>query len=112
MIMNEFAIVLLPVVPMRAEASDKSEMVNQMLFGDTCRVLNQTEKWSLVKCVLDGYEGWVDNKQLRWINKEEFDEANGWLLVTDTPMEVVLVNKSPMRIPMGSRLPDDEEVEI
>lgn len=53
----------LSAVPMRAEASDRSEMVNQLVLGDTVEVLEKQEKWSLVKSHYDGYEGWVDNKQ-------------------------------------------------
>lgn len=48
---------------MRAEASDRSEMVNQLLAGDTVEVLERQEKWSLVQADYDGYRGWVDNKQ-------------------------------------------------
>lgn len=48
---------------MRAEASDRSEMVNQLLAGDTVEVVERQEKWSLVTCDYDGYRGWVDNKQ-------------------------------------------------
>lgn len=48
---------------MRAEASDRSEMVNQLLQGDTMEVIERQEKWSLVQCTYDGYRGWVDNKQ-------------------------------------------------
>ena len=53
----------LRAVPMRAEASDRSEMVNQLLAGDTVEVVERQEKWSLVACDYDGYRGWVDNKQ-------------------------------------------------
>lgn len=53
----------LSVVPMRAEASDRAEMVNQLLLGDTVEVIDCQEKWSKVRCGYDGYEGWVDNKQ-------------------------------------------------
>lgn len=49
--------------PMRAEASDRSEMVNQLLLSDTVDVVERQNKWSLVKCDYDGYIGWVDNKQ-------------------------------------------------
>lgn len=48
---------------MRAEASDRSEMVNQLLLGDTVEIIEQQEKWSLVSNIYDGYRGWVDNKQ-------------------------------------------------
>ena len=48
---------------MRAEASDRSEMVNQLLAGDVVEVVERQEKWSLVRADYDGYGGWVDNKQ-------------------------------------------------
>ena len=50
-------------VPMRREPTDRAEMVNQLVLGDTVEVLDRQEKWSLVRCEYDGYEGWVDNKQ-------------------------------------------------
>ena len=48
---------------MRAEASDRSEMVNQLLLSDTFEVIEHQPKWSLIQCDYDGYRGWVDNKQ-------------------------------------------------
>ena len=54
---------ILSAVPMRKEATDRAEMVNQLVLGDTVEVIDRQEKWSLVKCEYDGYEGWVDNKQ-------------------------------------------------
>lgn len=53
----------LSAVPVRAEASDRAEMVNQLLSGDTVEIVDRQEKWSLVQCDYDGYRGWVDNKQ-------------------------------------------------
>ena len=53
----------LAAVPMRSEASDRSEMVNQLLAGDTVEVVDRQAAWSLVQCIYDGYRGWVDNKQ-------------------------------------------------
>lgn len=53
----------LSAVPMRREPSDCSEMVNQLLRGDTFEVLRRESAWSLIRCDYDGYEGWVDNKQ-------------------------------------------------
>ncbi|MBR3724551.1 MAG: C40 family peptidase [Bacteroidales bacterium] len=61
--MTTLAYCFLSAVAMRREPSDKAEMVNQLLFGDTFTILKKTDKWSLVKCDWDGYEGWVDNKQ-------------------------------------------------
>lgn len=57
-------ICLLSAIPMRREPSDRSEMVNQVLYGETMRVLESNEKWHLVQLEHDGYEGWVDKKQI------------------------------------------------
>ena len=53
----------LKAVPMRADASDRAEMVNQLLLGDTAEIIEHQERWSLLQCTYDGYRGWVDNKQ-------------------------------------------------
>lgn len=50
---------------MRRDPSHRSEMVNQLLRGDTMDVIRQEAEWSLVRCHYDGYEGWVHNKQWR-----------------------------------------------
>ena len=55
----------LTAVAMRREPSDRAEMVNQLLLGDTFTIVEQQAKWSLARCDWDGYEGWVDNKQWR-----------------------------------------------
>ena len=49
---------------MRANASHRSEMVNQLLLGDAVEVLEQVPEWNRVRSVFDGYEGWVSDKQL------------------------------------------------
>ncbi|MFN8238591.1 MAG: NlpC/P60 family protein [Chitinophagales bacterium] len=54
----------LSVIPMRATPSDKAEMVNQVLYGETFDILERTEKWSKIRLHHDNYEGWTDNKQI------------------------------------------------
>ncbi len=58
------AICPLSIVPVRREADDRAEQVTQWLLGETADVLEQTPKWSRLRFHHDGYEGWVDNKQL------------------------------------------------
>jgi cell wall-associated NlpC family hydrolase len=63
MIKNQY-ICPLSVAPLRKEPSDRSEMVSQVLFGETMHVLESNEKWHLVRLEHDGYEGWIDKKQV------------------------------------------------
>ncbi|MBR1517730.1 MAG: C40 family peptidase [Bacteroidales bacterium] len=53
----------LDAAPLRSEPSHRAEMVSQLLMGETFQVLRQHEGWSHVRNTLDGYEGWIDNKQ-------------------------------------------------
>jgi hypothetical protein len=62
------------VVPLRAEPSDRSEQVSQLLFGDFVSVLelSEDEKWLYVQHAFDSYEGWIDLLQLSAISEEEY----------------------------------------
>lgn len=50
-------------MPLRKEPSDRSEMVSQLLYGDTYKVLEESKKWLFVKMDFDAYEGWIDRTQ-------------------------------------------------
>ena len=65
----KYGISNLAIVPMRIEAVDQAEMVNQILFGEHFKVLEVQKKWSKVRLAHDSYEGWICNKQ--WIEIEE-----------------------------------------
>jgi gamma-D-glutamyl-L-lysine dipeptidyl-peptidase len=70
--MGYFAICHLSVVPIRSESSDASEIVSQLLFGELVEVLKVEKKlWAKVRCQADGYEGWMDVRQIFKITAEE-----------------------------------------
>ncbi|WP_038031572.1 C40 family peptidase [Thermonema rossianum] len=62
------------MVPLRAEPTDRSEQVSQLLFGDVVSVLEMSddEKWLRIQHVFDGYVGWIDLLQLAAISEEEY----------------------------------------
>ena len=66
----------LSVIPVRTEASEKSEMVTQILFGELFSIDAQKESWSHVRLVYDNYEGWVDTKMISPIDEEIFHVLN------------------------------------
>lgn len=55
--------ITLSAVPGRKEPSDASEMITQLLYGESYGVLDEQEKWILVRGDLDGYECYIDRKQ-------------------------------------------------
>ncbi len=64
---RQFAIIGLSVVPVRSQASDASEQISQLLFGESVEILVQEAKWWKVQCLFDDYIGWIDPKQCQLI---------------------------------------------
>lgn len=67
------AISLHAIVPLRAEASEGAEQLTQMLFGETCTILEEQARWRYIQLDTDGQKGWVDTKMISPMKPEEFD---------------------------------------
>ncbi|MFW6369614.1 MAG: NlpC/P60 family protein [Bacteroidota bacterium] len=57
-----YGISLLTMIPMRENPSEKSQLVNQLLFGEYYLVVEEKPDWILIKTMLDNYTGWIDKK--------------------------------------------------
>ncbi|MEI8366088.1 MAG: NlpC/P60 family protein [Parachlamydiaceae bacterium] len=57
--MNLFDYITVPVLNMRREPEDLSEVVSQGVFPEPVEVVLETEGWSYIKTIADGYPGWV-----------------------------------------------------
>jgi len=53
-----------PVAPLRKEASHRSEMVSQLLFGELLEVLETSGDFVFIKNAYDAYTGWCQRSQL------------------------------------------------
>ncbi len=69
----QYGICDLNCVAVRQTNSDTSEMVTQLLFGDSFQVLEKQKKWSRIRIAFDFYEGWVDNKQYTLVSEETYN---------------------------------------
>ncbi len=72
--MTKPAICQLSVTSVRATPSDKDEIVTQLLFGELVEILDfgkAKKNWCQIRCDWDGYEGWMDVRQLHMISPEE-----------------------------------------
>ena len=98
-----FGICNLSLVPCRSQPFDKSEMVTQLLFGDHFRILEDQDKWILIKIAFDGYECWMDKKQYKKISEDEYN------LLSDEPQrlsfELIKKIRKNENILLGSVLP-------
>lgn len=50
--------------PIRSEATDRSEMVNQLLIGELAEIIDETELWVQIIKKRDGYKGWCNKNEL------------------------------------------------
>ena len=72
----QYGLCYLSVVALRSEASDKSELISQVLYGDYFKVLEHRKSWSRIRLGFDKYEGWIDNKQFQFIDELEYKELH------------------------------------
>lgn len=96
-----------PIVPVRAEASERSEMLTQLMFGELVVSLDETDKWIQIRNMSDNYGGWVDRKMILSLTSSEyklFQSSEKTLLIN--PLTSI---RSPhtsysLQLPMGARL--------
>lgn len=101
-----YGICNLSIVPLRLEASDKSEMVSQILYGELFKITEYRKEWSKVRLAYDSCEGWIDNKQFIPISKEEYKPLikEQDLISKDLVEFVQDENQLLCAIPIGSSL--------
>lgn len=89
-----------PALPVRQEDAHRSEMVNQLLFGELCERLEEKGEWVRIRSHYDGYEGWVGKGSVEPI---ELMPSNIYYFSAPV-ISLVNYNGSPMLIPSGSFL--------
>lgn len=104
----QYGISTLAIIPLRAEASERSEMVSQLLFGETYQVLEWQEKWVKIVTAFDEYEGWISRVQVSLLNYEDYLTLQTSKPIFTTQL-VTIANKqtdnSLLYLPAGSTLP-------
>jgi len=98
----EYMVCCVPVSPMRAEPSHKSEMVSQQLFGEKSFIIERNKDWLKVQSKYDGYSGWVQISHVVEIDEDTFVKADKEL--TNEWVNEVDFNGHNMQVPMGSSL--------
>ncbi len=90
------------VCPLRAKPEDSSEMITQLLFGESAVVLQQHKKnWTKIKLDYDGYEGWIDTKQLVKIKERDASSCAYSLELFDT----IFADTKSTWVTLGAELP-------
>mgnify|MGYP001193872497 CR=1 FL=1 len=98
-------ICILPVIPMRQSQSDKSEMINQVLFGESFKILDKTKKWTFIELDHDNYKGWIDNKQY-----QELEDDNSNVRISNKKSCIIKINKIKQPLLLGSFIPMNKKI--
>ena len=92
----------LSIVPVRIVDSDKSEMINQLIYGDIIEILEEKEKWVKIKSVFDDYIGWIDKKQYFKIDDNITVDLKNPVYCIDLVEFIENNNNELVTIPIGS----------
>ncbi|WPO82373.1 C40 family peptidase [Chryseobacterium sp. JJR-5R] len=95
-------ICVVTVAPVRAESSDRAEIVTEILFGESADILEVNKNWTRIKMHYDGYEGWMDTKQLKPVTEQ--DLARRKITVITEDFSSVLMHDGKMLLSMGSEV--------
>jgi cell wall-associated NlpC family hydrolase len=71
-----FGICTLSVIPCRKEPASISEMVTQLLFGETYKFLKTEEDWIQIETSFDNYPCWISRKQHNEISEKDYSSIN------------------------------------
>jgi cell wall-associated NlpC family hydrolase len=104
------AISLHSIIPVRVEPKESAEQSTQILFGETCTIVEQIPRWNRVKLDLDGQEGWVDSKMITPMAKEEYtsyvaDYSKAAYVLYPIAYAVSANNGQTIPLTAGTRLP-------
>jgi len=72
----QYGICPLSIVPIRTVPEKAGEMITQLLFGEHFKILETRKHWSKVRVAFDKQEGWMLNRQMDFIAKEEYEKIH------------------------------------
>ncbi len=98
----DIGICVVTVAPVRAENSDRAEIVTEILFGESADILEVNKNWTKIKMHYDGYEGWMDTKQIKHVTDEHL-KSRKVTLITEN-FASIMTNDGRTLLSMGSEV--------
>ena len=108
-------IVSFSVIAVKKEPSHRSEMIDQLIFGDLVEIIGQHEVWLKIKHIYDEYEGWCLLQHISIISETEFLRIENSKKIFNSEMTLELrskQNNNTHLIPFGCELPAPQNNEI
>lgn len=98
----QFCICVVSAAPVRKEAAHRSEMISQLLFGETLEILEEKDEWFKVKSTYDNYEGWLTHHLVQPIDEATATAPQPY--VTTGLLNPLTLPNGLLNLPMGSTL--------
>ena len=92
------------VVAVRSKNNSKSEMINQMFFGETFTVIENELKWLKITSFLDNYDGWIEKNSIFLISENDYESLNSNIVINKTESNLITHDGSKMIIPIGCQI--------
>jgi len=92
------------VVAVRSKNNSKSEMINQMFFGETFTVKENNLKWVKITSFLDNYDGWIEKNSIFLISENDYKSLNSKIVINKTESNLITHDGSTMIIPIGCQI--------
>ena len=92
------------VVAVRSKNDSKSEMINQMLFGETFRIKENNLNWVKITSFLDNYDGWIEKNSIIFISEKDYKSLNSKIVINKTESNLTASDGSTMTIPIGCQI--------
>ena len=92
------------VVAVRSKNNSKSEMINQMFFGETFTVKENNLKWLKITSFLDNYDGWIEKNSIFLISENDYESLNSNIVINKTESNLITHDGSKMIIPIGCQI--------
>ena len=100
----DYGIIDLNIVPVRKKNNAKSEMINQLFFGEIITIIKSKEKWSFISSNIDKYQGWIRNLHFKLIKKSDYKLLSKSDSVFSKSEIIIKNDTSEITIPTGSLL--------
>lgn len=99
-----YAICIVPVSPLRAQPSHRSEMVSQLLFGERAIITEIEEQTGWVRIVgeWDAYEGWIKKGQIQLLDYKTYLKPNQY--ITASHQTCLIQATGNTILPLGASL--------
>jgi hypothetical protein len=111
--MKKLCICTHTLIQVRLEPSERAELITQLLFGETFKVIELTGNWARIITVFDAYEGWIDKKLITELSENSSKQLEGNVFICNKTFASLhnISKKCDIPLVAGSVLPIINELD-